>query len=148
MKKLLNTWKPYLIWLFPIAVILIVLYFFFDKIVIAIKSLFSNGVDYKPLNTFGATISDFDAKRIAEALYISMYEFGTEEDDIFALLKGVKKRDFAKIYNSFGQRYYLEYTGTWSDATLGVNLDLWGWLNSELSVGDLEILKESAPDIF
>jgi hypothetical protein len=148
MKKIFNSFKPYLIWLFPVAIILVVLYFFFDKILIAIKSLFSNGVDYKTLGTFGATISDFDSKRIAEGLYVAMYEFGTDEAQIFSLLKGVAKPDFAKIYNSFGQRYYMEYTGTWSDASLGVNLDLWGWLKSELSAGDLELLKESAPNIF
>lgn len=117
--------------------LLLILFFDFRKKIFGTSSLFSNGVDFVSMDESSSKISSFEAKRIAEALYESMYTLGTDEDKIFNLLKGVTKEDYSKVYNEFGVRYYQEYFGTWSDAIVGVGLDLNGWLENELTPKEL-----------
>ena len=137
MKKILKSLKPYLIWLFPIAVILVVFYLFFDKITSRLKSLFSKGFEYENLNDSKSSLTDLETSRIVEGLYSAMSNFGTNEARIFSLLSNLNEHDYNKISNKFQERYYVEWFGTWGDSITGVPTDLRGWLNHELSNSDL-----------
>ena len=136
MKNLLKTLKPYSVWLFPIAIILIVLYLFFDKITLLIKSAFSKGFKYETQNDSGSNLSEIQTSRIVEGLYSAMSNFGTDEARIFLLLKGLTHADYSRISNKFKERHYVEWFGTWGDSITGVPTDLRGWLNHELSAAD------------
>ncbi|WP_408040283.1 hypothetical protein [Tenacibaculum amylolyticum] len=119
-----------------------------EKVKAFFNGFLGNGVDYQPLQDTGAVISDYQARVIAEGLYSAMYKVGTDEDRIYSLLSGVNQGDFAKIYNAFGSRYYLEYTGTWADSVLGVKIDLIGWLENELTESELKHLSNITKGVF
>ncbi|WP_026777751.1 hypothetical protein [Polaribacter sp. Hel_I_88] len=105
----------------------------------------------KPINKLseiGSTISTDEANFIAQSLYNAMYNFGTDEAKIFDLLSNLTKPNFNKIYNSFGTKYYNEETGSYGNPLLDDNLDLWGWLNSELTGDEIKELMLLNPVIF
>lgn len=128
--------------------IIVVLLFDFRKKIFGSSSVFGNGVDFVSMDDSVSKMSAFEAKRIAEALYESMYTFGTDEKKIFNLLKGISINDYSKVYNEFGTRYYQEYFGTWSDALVGVKLDLNGWLENELTSEELLHLSSVTNGLF
>ncbi|MFL0108130.1 hypothetical protein [Tenacibaculum maritimum] len=129
MMKLLKKNPLYvLLWILiiPILIYLLFKWFFLSSE----ESVFSE------LDSSGASISDVEAKSIAEGLYNSMSGFGTDEDTIFDLLSGISSANFSKVYNAFGERYYWHELGVWTDDSIfsnGHKIDLFGWLRSELS---------------
>lgn len=141
MKVLLETIKPYLKWLIPIAVILIVLYFFFDKIRFAVVKMFGSGVKVVNFNDVGSSLSPSKSKAIADGLHVAMGSMGTDEETVYSLLTGLSLLDYNSVFNSFGTRPYIDATGQGSDNFLGVSYDLNFWLYSELNRFELKKLK-------
>ncbi|CAM1344242.1 putative Structural protein [Tenacibaculum amylolyticum] len=148
MKSIFQFLKNFLIVLFLIVLIILFSTLSMEKVKAFFNGFLGNGVDYQPLQDTGAVISDYQARVIAEGLYSAMYKVGTDEDRIYSLLSGVNQGDFAKIYNAFGSRYYLEYTGTWADSVLGVKIDLIGWLENELTESELKHLSNITKGVF
>lgn len=106
---------------------------------------------YKPQSESGATLTDLEAKSIAEGLYNAMGSFGTDEEKIYKLLKGISSANFSKVYNQFGQRLYWHELGVWTNDSVFSNdhsIDLFGWLNSELTSDEMSYLRLLAPDAF
>ena len=68
------------------------------------------------------TISDNEAKLIADKLEFDMDGFGTSENSMFNSLQCLNGASLKKVYAQFGQR---EYDGTM--------MDLFGWFANELS---------------
>ncbi|WP_407264987.1 hypothetical protein R5N98_15130 [Tenacibaculum maritimum] len=106
------------------------------------KGSFSKGGIYSELDTDGATITDLQAKSIAEGLYESMYSMGTDEERIYGLLRGISPANFSKVYNAFGVRGYNEYFGYWDSLLFAVDLDLIQWLYNELNDSEIRQLSE------
>ncbi|CAA0190314.1 conserved hypothetical protein [Tenacibaculum maritimum] len=134
MMKLLKKNPLYI--LLGILIIPILMYLLFKWV----KGSFSKGVVYSELDTDGATITDLQAKSIAEGLYEAMYTYGTDEDRIYELLRGISPPDFSKIYNAFGIRPYNEFFGSWEISLFGLDFDLLQWLSSELNDSELRKL--------
>ena len=68
------------------------------------------------------TISDNEAKMIANQLENAMKGFGTNESAMFNSIQCLNGASLKKVYAEFGQR---EYSGTM--------MDLFGWFSEELS---------------
>lgn len=144
MKKLFKTIKPYLKWLFPIAIILIVLYLLSGKII----KFFSGDNYFQSLSSFGSTISDFDAQQIADGLHVAMGSTGTEFSDVKRLLKGLSEKDYIKVYNKFETRGYIDILGVGTDLFGALQLNLTQWLHSELSDSEQSQIKLQNPYLF
>ena len=143
--------KPYLIPFFIMIAVVIIVLTQFKRIAAFFNKLFS-AAEAQPkevLDETFSTIDDFDAKRIAELLWSSMnLPFDTKESVIYDSLKDLTKADFAKVYNKFGQRPYIEWIGSGTDGVFGVKYDLWAWLNYELNDSELRKLRGLNPSIF
>ena len=68
------------------------------------------------------TISNNQAKLIADGLQSNMSGYGTDEQAMFNALQCLNGASLKKVYAEFGQRNYD-----------GVNMDLFGWFSGELS---------------
>jgi hypothetical protein len=89
----------------------------------------------------------FNAKNIAEDLYIAMYDSGTDEATIIDVLTHVNQTQFEQVFVAFGRRGYNKINGSnsfpfWSTIT---KYDLKTWLKEELSDADYRILKLKYP---
>lgn len=90
---------------------------------------------------------DFNAKEVANDLFLTMRELGTEEADIVSILKQVDESQFAKVFSAFGKKPYNKTTGNQYEV-IGFPLkvyDLKVWLYEELSDADYKILKYKYP---
>lgn len=95
-----------------------------------------------------AKINNTQAAVIAERLYQAMYAAGTDEDAIYDALQGLNHNDFVKVSNAFGKKSYFYITGEapvfdW----MGADLSLVEWLIQELSISDINELREILPEI-
>lgn len=80
----------------------------------------------------------FDAKEVAETLYVAMNKFGTDEDIIMQVLGEVTESQFASVVLAFGSRRY----NTWAGNEYGLSKHtLKEWLQSELSSSSYLTLK-------
>lgn len=146
-------WDKLKPWLIPLALVAVVILFIiqFKRISEFFSSLFSAStpVDQTVLDESGALISDIRANSIAEALYNSMNQLGTDEAVIFESFKGLNDGDFAKVYNAFGLRPFIEFIGVGTDDNmLGVNMDLIGWLKHDLTSSEYISLRRAFPSFF
>jgi hypothetical protein len=75
------------------------------------------------------TTNNFDAKQVAETLYIAMNRYGTDKDTIMQVLNDVSESQFASVVLAFGSRRY----NTWTGDEYGLyKYPLKDWLKSEL----------------
>ena len=150
MKKLVNFLKDWglllLAGLVLILGIILSLKGFFDKAIDKVSDSFDNGVNYDNLDETGANISDADARRIAEGLYVAMDRPGSNEEKIYSLLNGINYGDYAKIYNVFGSRKYLLFGGFGNP--FATPLDLYGWLEKELDEDEVKKLSSITVGVF
>lgn len=65
---------------------------------------------------------------IAETLYSTMADFGTDEKLMFDVLKPLSGSELVKVYEAFGNKGYA-FGGAFFG---GYSLDLFGWFNKEL----------------
>lgn len=80
----------------------------------------------------------FDAKEVAEILYVAMNKYGTDEDIIMQTLGEVSENQFKSVVLAFGSRHY----NTWSGDQYGFGkYTLKEWLSSELTSGSYLTLK-------
>lgn len=109
---------------------------------------FFTGEDKKDKNDEGSTINDSQADNISNGLFVSMNRYGTDEDKIFSLLKGIKKPDFNKVSNFFGNKPYSMEFGMVGTPYIDSEISLLGWLNAELNEDEMAQLKILAPNVF
>ncbi len=133
--------------LFPYIFLLSIIAYILNKI--NIGSLFDE--KRKPvtslLSTFGATITETQAKSYADSLYIYMADNGTEEEDVYSVLSKLKnQKDFNKVYNAFGKRLYIPFAGE-GNGLFGNYYDLIFWLNNEFLDREKDYIKENFPNI-
>lgn len=84
------------------------------------------------------TSDKFDAKEVAEILYVAMNKWGTDEDIIMQTLGEVSESQFASVVLAFGNRRY----NTWTGDEYGVfKYTLKEWLSNELTAGSYLTLK-------
>lgn len=135
----MKQYKPFVyIFLAILAVMLI-----FGKAIKAwFISIFGTNTGFTLFNDASSDMSYEKAKQIADSLEVAMRGVGTDEDTIYSLLGDLSKPDFNKVYNAYGKR------NTSNFAFLGRNLDLWQWLNLELSKSEIAELKKLNPSIF
>lgn len=80
----------------------------------------------------------FDAKQVAETLYVAMNKYGTDEDVIMQVLGEVSESQFASVVLAFGSRRY----NTWTGVKYGLfKHTLKEWLDSELTSSSYLTLK-------
>mgnify|MGYP003148062274 FL=1 len=94
-------------------------------------------VDPTALTTSG--ITNAEAVRIANRLYNAMYDFGTNENQLFANLQPLSASDLIKVYNAYGQK---DYALVGSIPFTGSSLDLFGWFQKELGKNDLNRMRD------
>lgn len=100
------------------------------------------------LNDAGATVSDTEARILAENLFDAMSSPGTNEEVIFLTFRKMKNRaDYNKVYNAFGKRQYSFTWGNVGDPVTSHNQDLITWISSELSVADQDKLMSENPQL-
>ena len=75
------------------------------------------------------TISDNEAKLLADKLEFDMDGVGTSENSMFNALQCLNGASLKKVYAQFGQR---EYSGI-NPFLDGTMMDLFGWFSNELS---------------
>ncbi len=83
-------------------------------------------------------------ERIAENQFNAMRKVGTNEDSLFADLKGLSKGELEQVYNSFGTRFYSWFgqTGFLAENGIsGIKLDLFNWYKKELSKKQLSQMR-------
>ncbi|PKB18381.1 hypothetical protein [Flavobacterium sp. 5] len=84
------------------------------------------------------TKDKFDAKEVAEILYVAMNKWGTDEDIIMQTLGEVSENQFSSVVLAFGSRRY----NTWTGDEYGVfKYTLKEWLANELTPGSYLTLK-------
>ncbi|WP_417801092.1 hypothetical protein [Tenacibaculum sp.] len=118
-----------------------------NRVFFSLKDSLSDGVIFKSFDKSKSTLSDVQASAIAERLYTSMSNWGTDETAIFDIFRTLTKYDFAKVYEAFGERAYDNILGITGDFT-DYNIDLFGWLNHELTKSEYQKLRELNPSIF
>lgn len=131
-----------------ISGIILVFYFVFGKkIIAAIKG--DNIVDptggdtnigknTRPTDTSKATLTNTQAKQVAEKFFRYMDKFGTDTDDVVFLSQQYNGADLQKIYKAFGVR---KYFGTGRGTIFGDYINIFGWFERELSGNKLDIVK-------
>ncbi|MEI6569718.1 MAG: hypothetical protein WCR20_23780 [Verrucomicrobiota bacterium] len=91
------------------------------------------------INRSNLTISDSDAILISQQLMACMDQWGTDTDGIKRLLQGRNRDDLLLIIKTFGIQPYngLGLSQTIDKFLYTVDLNLQGWLMSELNGSDL-----------
>lgn len=131
-----GSWQKVLIRVILLLLVLYVIYRIFKAIyILAFKNKTSQ--EYKEFinnelpevqtndnstNNNPDTISNSQAKLIADGLEINMAGFGTDEQAMFNALQCLNGASLKKVYAGFGQRNYD-----------GANIGLFGWFSGELS---------------
>jgi hypothetical protein len=80
------------------------------------------------------SISNAEARAIADRQWSAMDGFGTDENSLFASLKGLNGKDLQKVFTSFGKRPYFGIGGSVLFAT---DQDLFSWYSSELDKSEM-----------
>lgn len=90
------------------------------------------------------TISDNEAKIIANSLLDAMNRAGTDEDTLFNLIAPLSKDDLLTVYRKFGVKSYGLYGLVTSpaDKFIGEHLTLIGWLKKELTKKENERMRQ------
>ncbi|WGH76139.1 hypothetical protein P8625_02935 [Tenacibaculum tangerinum] len=104
---------------------------------------YSNSLDEN-----GATIDDSKAYRLADILHVSMASIGTDFESIKIALSGLSPSDYAKVYNRFGTRGYIDIVGVGTNLPTATKLNLTQWFQSELTNYEILELKRLYPLIF
>lgn len=98
-----------------------------------------------------STMTEIEAKSIADDLFDAMKNPGTNENIIYNRLSGLSYNDFAKVSRAFGLRWYdpiLGAEGGWLLKWAGhKQLGLFEWLNEELTYTDKLKLQELMPNV-
>ncbi len=86
-----------------------------------------------------ATLSQTEARRMAQGLYDAMEGFGTDEERIKMIFEKIQnKADFLMIYKEFGLRPYGDFGASdWLDKKLSSDRHLVYWLKEEISEDDI-----------
>lgn len=97
----------------------------------------------------GSGVVVFNAKNIANDLYLAMRDTGTEEEDIMFALRNVSQAQFAQVVTAFGRKQYNTSNGTqyalmpWTTLPF---LGLKDWLKNELTTDEYKILRLKYPN--
>lgn len=75
------------------------------------KKKTTSGNQYLDDEISGTTSISFNPKAIADTLYDSVKELGTDEDLIFDTLSSVSENQFGKVIKAFGLKPYNKTTG-------------------------------------
>lgn len=93
------------------------------------------------------TLTDVQARTIADRLYSAMASVGTDEDEIKEALTGLTYNEFVKVYEAFGKRQYSIAWGNVGDPITSDKHHLITWLTNELDSKDIDALKVIIPGI-
>jgi len=124
------------------------------KNVILGRDILGSKFTEQDIDTSKTTISQAKAKNYAESLLQAFnYTWGTDKGTISAIFSKINSEDFKLVYNAFGVRSYSDLNGgsptgvDWTPSTwIGhADLDLVGWLNSELEFGDSALRNKIRP---
>lgn len=94
-----------------------------------------------------SSLTDVQAKGIAERLFNAMKGVGTDEAAIFSALNGLTENDFIKVYESFGKRQYSLFWGNVGDPLTSSNHHLITWLTNELDAPEVKQLQKVIPNL-
>ena len=102
--------------------------------------------DSEKLNQNNATITETQAKVIAENFHTAVMGLGTDEDLIYEQLNKLKNQnDFNAVFNAFGKRQYSQTWGNIGDPLTSDKYDLLFILANELSSNEQQYIKETYP---
>lgn len=93
-----------------------------------------------PVNVENIHKSEQELSGIAETIHRTMKNFGTDEKQLFSIVKGLSSDEKKQVYNLFGERGY-NYGGSVPTWLGGTKLDLFGWFREELGKDDLEEMR-------
>ncbi|WP_299116870.1 hypothetical protein [uncultured Winogradskyella sp.] len=97
-----------------------------------------------------ATITDVEAKTIAETLYTALVTYlgGTNEDLVYAQLAKLNNQDdFNKVYNKFGLRQYSKFWGNEGDPLTSSKHDLIKIMSNEFNQEEQDYIRQTFPQI-
>ena len=94
---------------------------------------YNEALQQLPIATNNLSITEAEAKVIANNLYAAMNRVGTDEDTIISLLENRNGDDLKLIIKAFGVRKYGTFGAPAFSWMKGTDLDLIGWLRKELS---------------
>lgn len=136
------------VWIALLAILL--LYILKDTISSAWKALFDHGFDtYENLPTSESTLNVTEVISKVQKLMTAMSQLGTDEQAIYDVFTDLNVHDVNAIYNKFGKPYYHSfYGGLGNQGTGGIQLDMFGWLQKELSTSEYNRLKLIVPSAF
>jgi len=127
------------------AILIMVVLFigFFYKKIIALFSSPSDKINEQKINTIdsiivgdNATLSNTQAKIIADSLYNALDRFNDDEKLVYSNFSKIKNADDMRmVYKAFGLRSYLLGTGA---NYLGTKMTLVEWLENDLSSSELQ----------
>ncbi|MDB0602888.1 hypothetical protein PL373_17470 [Tenacibaculum maritimum] len=147
MRQLLKKNPLYILLGILIIPIFILIYSFFSSFFDFFKV--KDPVPDYSMSENGSVISDSVAKSLAEQVFNSMNQLGTNEVLLFDAFKGLNLGDFGKVYNFFGKRPFIEFIGVGTNSDLlGVNFDLYGWIQHDLTTDEYLKLKRLYPLFF
>lgn len=94
-----------------------------------------------------STLSDVQAKAIADRLHAAMQGMGTDEAAILSALEGLTENDFVKVYEAFGKRQYSLFWGNVGDPLTSDNHHLITWLTNELDESEIKEIQKVIPNL-
>lgn len=94
-----------------------------------------------------STLSDVQAKAIADRLHAAMQGVGTDEAAIMSALEGLTENDFVRVYEAFGKRQYSLFWGNVGDPLTSDNHHLITWLTNELNESEVKEIQKVIPNL-
>lgn len=100
------------------------------------------------VETIGSTLTDHQAKSIADSLYQQMiYVFAYRGDRLVQILKDLTIHDYNHVYKVFGLRQYSNAWGNQGDPLSSDDYDLTYWLHAEMTEDNIDELNLLNPDL-
>lgn len=122
--------------------ILVVLVFVYILVVIIrlLLSARNKGSELKPLSLVQPTITENQAKNLAERLYLAMDRFGTNEIEVQNVFDSLHNNaaNLSLVNNAFGNRIYSFSAGISGWGLIHNAVPLYSWLENELSKKEFE----------
>lgn len=137
--------KDYWVWILGIAAVSAGGYLVYDKFFKGPPTLNLNYNSQFP----PSSLSNEEAKVIAEELYQAMKDLASNSDDIYKILSdnNLTYNDFVKVSDAFGKRKYNNVTSGSLFSSLGVNLGLTEWLREDLTTEQFNLIEAYVPSV-
>ena len=122
---------------------------FFGAIIFIVAKIYNyvtkdrdTSVDTQQALVLRSTLTNTEAKNIANQLFNSMNQFGTDEQMLFRALQNLTRFDFEKVYKMFGKKSYNGFTEVEFIQFDKQFKDLRYWLESELSKSFYKVIEK------